>query len=201
MRFLKPLMMTILIAVVFVSSPLTQAKTSKPAASAQLASPENPLKVEGLRAWFGDTADEVKAAYHTNQELQPPDPAWGARSRPSLWLKAEGVDYFFDEKGKVGGIRVDDSFGGKVNGIKIGDGLAKMCKALGRPDRSYKPFKSPLWDDYLYGLGDITIEFQMENDVIQTAWLRDAKSQAILSAGAQPFRHSMHRQVICGAVP
>jgi hypothetical protein len=199
MSCLKSLMMTMLL-MVSVAPSLAQTKPPKPAVSAQSASPARAVKMEGFLARFGDTADKVKSAYHTHQEIEPPNPAWKS-SQSSLWLKTEGVDYFFDEKGNVDNIRVDEPFAGKVNGVKIGDGLAQMCKAFGPAGMTYKPFQNPTWSDYVYFLGDVTVEFQLRKDEIVSAWLRDKKSQALWNDFARPFIRSYNHQMNCGALP
>jgi hypothetical protein len=192
-------MMTMLLAVSIVASS-AQTKPPKPAASTQSASPAKAVKMQGFLARFGDTPDKVKSAYHTHQEIEPADPA-SKSSQPSLWLKTEGVDYFFDEKGKVDNIRVDEPFAGNVNGVKIGDSLAQMCKVFGPADMTYKPFQNPTWSDYVYSLGDLTVEFQLRKDEIVSAWLRDKKSQALWNDFARPFIRSYNHQNNCGVLP
>jgi hypothetical protein len=64
-----------------------------PAASGPT-TPAKVANVTGLLAWFGDTPDPVKAAYHTDQEVELPGPLAGPQAQPFLWLKAKALLLF-----------------------------------------------------------------------------------------------------------
>ena len=168
-------MMTILVGASFAPS-LAQTSPPAPAASARPAIPARPPKTEGLLVWFGDTADKMKAAYHTDEEVQP-NP--GERYPSYLWLRTEGVFCFLDEAGTVRLIRLEEPFAGKINGVGVGDSLAQLFGQLGPINRYYKS-KSPnpaFPDTYAYDLGDVTVHFSVRasQKIVETIWLMNEK--------------------------
>src|ERR1700761_2300363 len=140
MRFLKPMIMTVLVAM-----SLTPVLAQK--------APTQSEKVQGLHGWFGDTADKLKAAYHSNQEVEV---LRGEKYASLLSLDSEGVVFFFDGKGQVTQIHLQQGFAGKVKGVGVGDSVAQMQAAAGRADKFKKSTNpNPAFpDDYYYALGD-----------------------------------------------
>jgi hypothetical protein len=174
-RFLTSIIMAALAAASFTPS-LAQTAPPAPAASAQPAIPARLPKTEGLLVWFGDTADKIKAAYHTDEQVQP-NP--GERYPAYLWLKTEGVFCFLDEEGKVRLIRLDKPSAGKINGVSVGDSLAQLFGQLGPINRYYRS-KSPnpaFPDTYAYDLGDVTVHFSVRasEKIVETIWLMSEK--------------------------
>jgi hypothetical protein len=140
MRFLKPIIMTLLVAM-----SLTPVLAQK--------APTQSEKVQGLRGWFGDTADKLKAAYNSNQEVEV---LKGEKYASLLSLDSDGVVFFFDDKGKVSQIHLQQGFAGKVKGVGLGDSVAQMQAAAGRADKFEKSTNpNPAFPDaYDYALGD-----------------------------------------------
>jgi hypothetical protein len=169
MRFLKPIIMTVLVALSF--TPVLAQKTHPSTQSA---------KVEGLRGWFGDTADKLKAAYHSNQEVENHP---GEKYPSLLSLDSEGVVFFFDDKGKVSQIHLQQGFAGKIKGVGVGDSLAQLQSVAGHADKFEKSTNpNPAFPDfYYYAVGDgATASFSVagQSKSVTDIWLTKGKPGA-----------------------
>ena len=92
----------------------------------------------GMPVSVGDTYDMISAAYKTYQQPEPSP--WDKQHETWLYLKDQGVEFFFDESSKIKGIHFVDPWAGSIRGVKIGDTIDRMKSLLGEPAQADERF-------------------------------------------------------------
>ncbi len=100
--------------------------------------PRNKAPVDGgMPVTVGDTYAAISAAYKTNQ--QPAPSPWNSRAK-WLYLKDEGIEFFFDDSGRIEAIHLVDPWAGSIHGVKLGDSADQVKGKLGAPTKSEERF-------------------------------------------------------------
>jgi hypothetical protein len=122
--------------------------------------------IEGLNFKLGDDLVTVKRALQTTLDPETLDTGNnvlnGALPNKSvLFLRTKGIKVFFNRKDTVESIRLEPPFEGKVQGVKLGDGMSAVRAMKGKPLKApwgYGPLQFYLYvlDDTAYIRFDIT---------------------------------------------
>jgi hypothetical protein len=130
------------------------AKVQKPPATAMPAAPNLPPGAQqsatsssasrdhnpvdgGMTVTIGDTGQAISAAYKTRQQLTPSP--WDKKNK-WLYLKDEGIEFFFDSSDRISSIHFVDPWAGSIHGVKLGDTADKVIRLLGQPKTSEQRF-------------------------------------------------------------
>jgi hypothetical protein len=106
------------------------ARMPAPGAAGPVGEVQAPLVDEPLLAWPGDDLATLQAAYPGRPAPEPyhsGDPA----NQQALWLRDHGLRFFLTSDGTVNAVRLDRPFGGRVDGVRIGDALDEVRDKLG----------------------------------------------------------------------
>jgi hypothetical protein len=111
---------------------------------------------EDLRVVLGDSIDRVKAAYDIKSE------PFLSNGTPTFNLPLSGIWFFFsaDDKTTLGNIRVDAPFGGRVEGVRIGDPVADILSRFGEPYT--KPWDFAGNKAHVYRIGGRVVRFDID---------------------------------------
>jgi hypothetical protein len=111
---------------------------------------------EDLRVALGDSIERVKAAYNIKSE------PFLSNGTPSFNLPLSGIWFFFsgDDKTTLGNIRVDAPFGGRVEGVRIGDPVADILSRFGEPNT--KPWDFGGNQAHVYRIGGRIVRFDID---------------------------------------
>jgi hypothetical protein len=91
----------------------------------------------GMPVTIGDTYAAISAAYKTSQ--QPVPSPWNKQNK-WLYLKDEGIEFFFDSSGRIESIHLVDPWAGSIRGVKLGDSADRVKSLLGEPTKSDERF-------------------------------------------------------------
>lgn len=109
-----------------------------PERPASSAAPHNQNPVDGgMKVTIGDTYDAISAAYNTFQ--RPTLSPWDKKSS-WLYLKDEGIEFFFDSSNRISSIHFVDPWAGSIRGVKLGDTADRVKSLLGEPRKSDERF-------------------------------------------------------------
>jgi hypothetical protein len=97
---------------------------------------QNPVD-GGMQVTIGDSYDAISAAYKTFE--RPTRSPWDKTSS-WLFLKDEGIEFFFDKSNRINGIHFVAPWAGSIHGIKIGDSAAWVQSLLGPPKKAEERF-------------------------------------------------------------
>lgn len=111
---------------------------------------------EDLRVVLGDSIDRVKAAYDIKSE------PFLSNGTPTFNLPLSGIWFFFsaEDKTALGNIRVDAPFGGRVEGVRIGDPVADILSRFGEPYT--KPWDFAGNKAHVYRIGGRVVRFDID---------------------------------------
>lgn len=129
------------------------AATATPPAVISAPPPITP--VSGLTVAFGDTIDNVRAAYNIRGAAKTDC----AESSPCTMLDApaEGLTFFFNHDKWLYELRADALFSGSIEGVRIGDALRDVIARLGQP--TMKPDK----DQYAFVVHGLALWCQVDS--------------------------------------
>jgi hypothetical protein len=136
--------------------PKTPAPTPAPAPLVNQQQQQQSRAGEDLRVALGDSIDRVKAVYNINSE------PFLSNGTPSFNLPLSGIWFFFsaDDKTALGNIRVDAPFGGRVEGVRIGDPVADILSRFGEPNT--KPWDFGGNQAHVYRIGGRIVRFDID---------------------------------------
>jgi hypothetical protein len=106
--------------------------------NAPVGAPRNKNPVDGgMPVTIGDTYEVISASYKTDQ--QPATSPWN-RQNKWLYLKDQGIEFFFDNAGRIESIHLVDPWAGSIHGVKLGDSADRVKSLLGEPTKSDERF-------------------------------------------------------------
>jgi hypothetical protein len=135
----------------------TQSVAKAPAVVPPVNRAPEPSRVgEDLRVVLGDSIDRVKAAYDIKSE------PFLSNGTPTFNLPLSGIWFFFsaEDKTALGNIRVDAPFGGRVEGVRIGDPVADILSRFGEPYT--KPWDFAGNKAHVYRIGGRVVRFDID---------------------------------------
>ena len=113
------------------------------------------LNLADLPVSFGDTYDEIKAAYPSAPEPDHANPQ-GHRI-VSVHMKELGIWFFFDERERINLVRLDEPWKGSVLGVTMGSSKDAVRLKMGEPAR-----KGIGDDSYYYDKGSLYVHFDFD---------------------------------------
>ena len=137
--------------------PVAQNVPKTPAPAPLVNQPQQQTRAgEDLRVVLGDSVDRVKAAYGISSE------SFLSNGTPAFNLPLSGIWFFFSggDKTTLGNIRVDAPFGGRVEGVRIGDPVADVLSRFGEPNT--KPWDFGGNQAHVYRIGGRIVRFDID---------------------------------------
>ena len=91
----------------------------------------------GMPATVGDTYDAITTGYQTYER---PSPSPWDKKTDWLYLKDQGVEFFFDTSNRISSIHFVAPWSGSIRGVRLGDTIERIKSLLGEPQSSDERF-------------------------------------------------------------
>ncbi len=113
----------------------------------------------------GDTYEMVSAAYKTHELPSP----WNKEK--CLYLKDQGVEFFFDNSNKISAIHFVNPWPGSIRGVKLGDTPDRVKSLLGEPAASQERFGGTTLALVYRWPYTLTVEFHVKSNKVEIIML------------------------------
>ncbi len=151
-------------------APNAPAQTAAGAAadSSRAARNRNPVD-GGMPVTLGDTYEMVSAAYKTHE---PPSPSpWNKETETWLYLKDQGIEFFFDSSNRITAIHFVAPWPGSIRGVKLGDTRERVKSLLGEPAASQERFGGIMLALVYRWPYTLTVEFHVKSNKVEIIML------------------------------
>ncbi len=127
---------------------------------------QNPVD-GGMPVTVGDTYEMVSAAYKTYDRPSP----WSNGKEECLYLKDQGVEFFFDSSNKITAIHFVAPWPGSIRGVKLGDTPERVKSLLGEPAASQERFGGIMLALVYRWPYTLTVEFHVKSNKVEIIML------------------------------